>query len=443
MRTSIQTTALLLVAGSLLPACFSESSGPGPSTPAPPATLEATEEDSDVARQWFDLLYEAVRAQGFAPPVAARTFGYTGIALYEAVVPGTPGRVSLGGQLAGLPTLTTPGSGAHHWPSAANAAVADVARGMFAGGLQANLDAIDALEAELDVEYDALVSPAIRARSVDFGRAIAQEIVDWAATDGYSAQGSCVFVPPVGPGLWEPTGPGFAPPLLPCWGEVRTMALVDGTDCTPLGHPAYDDAPLSQFYSEALEVYTVTGNLTPEQLEIAEFWADNPVATGTPAGHWVRILSQVAEQQDLVLAVAAEGFAKIGIGMHDAFVTCWNCKYLFNLLRPVTYIQAEIDAVWTSPVGTPPFPEYTSGHSTQSGAASWLLQDLLGLVTFTDDTHSGVHAPRVFTSFLEAADEASISRLYGGIHYRAAIEDGIDQGRCVALTLLSVLQFEE
>ncbi len=442
MDIQAKTTACLLVVAAFLPACFNESSNSTPA-PDPPAAPNATQESSDVARQWFDLLYDAVQLQGSPPPTAARTYGYAGITLYEAVVPGTPKRISLSGQLAGLPTLPTPGGGVHHWPSAANAAVADMLRELFATGLQANLDAIDALEAALDLEYDAEVSAGVRTRSVDWGRMVAQELIAWSQTDGYSTQGACVYVPPVGPGLWEPTGPAFAPPLLPCWGDVRTFALVDGTDCTPIGPPAFDVDPLSVFYSEALEVYVVTENLTAEQLAIAQFWADNPGATGTPAGHWVRILSQVAEQQDLSLAVAAEGFAKIGIGMHDSFVTCWNCKYLFNLLRPVTFIQDEIDPLWTSPVGTPPFPEYTSGHSTQSGAASWLLQDLLGLVSFTDDTHNGVHASRDFTSFLEAADEAAISRLYGGIHYRAAIEEGIEQGRCVALTVLSTLQFEE
>lgn len=216
---------------------------------------------------------------------------------------------------------------------------------------------------------------------------------------------------------------------------------MDGTGCTPFGPPPYSTDPLSAFYSEALEVYTTVNNLTEEQLAIARFWADGPGVTGTPAGHWVRILSQVAEQHGLSLAVVAEGYAKIGIGMADAFITCWNSKYLFNLLRPITYIHAQIDPNWVIPLVTPPFPEYTSGHSTQSGAASWVLHDLLGELPYVDDTHAGVWPARSFMSFLEAADEAALSRLYGGIHYRAAIEDGVGQGRCVGETLLDKIQF--
>jgi hypothetical protein len=224
---------------------------------------------------------------------------------------------------------------------------------------------------------------------------------------------------------------------------MRTFAVIDGADCAVLGPPAFDTNALSQFYSEALEVYTTVENLTAEQLAIAQFWADGPGATGTPAGHWIRILSQVAEDRDLSLAVTAQAFAKIGAGMADAFICCWHTKYDVNLVRPVSYIQDEIDNAWTTPIGTPAFPEYTSGHSTQSGAASWLLDDLLGSFQFVDDTHAGVHPSRTFNSFLEAADEAALSRLYGGIHYRSAIEDGIEQGRCVAQTLLATVEFEE
>ncbi len=435
MQLHARSLALLVLVSATLPSCFRSSSSATPPT-EPPSAAQAS---SDVAQQWFDLLYEVVRTQALSPPVAARAYGYAGVTLYESVVPGIPGRRSLGGQLNDLPALTPPVAGEHHWPSAANAALAEFLREFF----PAQAATIDALEADLDQDYDAVAGPAVRARSIAFGRQVAEEILTWSEGDGFAQQGACVYAPPVGPGLWEPTPPGFANPLLPCWGEMRTFALVDGTDCTPLGNPPFDTDPLSQFYSEALEVYAVTSNLTPEQLAIANFWADNPGATGTPAGHWVRILAQVAAQNELPLSLVAEGYAKIGIGMADAFITCWNCKYQFNLLRPLTYIQDEIDALWTSPVGTPPFPEYTSGHSTQSGAASWLLQDLLGLVSFTDDTHAGVHPARTFSSFLEAAEEAAISRLYGGIHYRAAIEDGIEQGRCVALTLLAAIQFEE
>ena len=133
----------------------------------------------------------------------------------------------------------------------------------------------------------------------------------------------------------------------------------------------------------------------------------------------------------------------MGIAVTDAFIACWNVKFQYNLQRPITYITNIIDPTWTSPIATPPFPEYTSGHSVQSGAAAQVLTDLFGNVAFTDHTHNGSRfAQRTFNSFLEAANEASISRLYGGVHYRSAIEKGIEQGRCIGQRV-SVLKFRK
>jgi hypothetical protein len=205
--------------------------------------------------------------------------------------------------------------------------------------------------------------------------------------------------------------------------------------------------PGSAFAIEAQEVYDVTSNLTQEQMDIATFWADGG-GTLTPPGHWVSVANQVMVQEGSDLATAAEAFAKVGIAVADAFIACWEIKFTYNLLRPVTYIQDPAgpinDPGWTSFIGTPPFPEFTSGHSTQSGAATALLEDVFGDVTFTDHTHDGAGlAPRTFDTFEDAAFEAAISRLYGGIHYRAAIERGIEQGECIARTILREVEFRQ
>jgi hypothetical protein len=441
----------------LLAACSDDDDSPAAPVPEPPTAAEL---DSDVAQAWMDLVYEAVRTEALSPPVAARTYGYAAVAFYESVVDGIPGGVSLGGQLNELDPLPAAPSGEVHWGVAANAALEQFLSGYplidDAGVLSDVADLAAAQLATLGADLDTEVID----RSVTWGQTVADAILDWAAGDGFDVHNNCVYaVPAAGGGAWEPTPPAFAAnPLQPCWGQMRTFALVDGTDCQPDGPPAFSTDPLSAFYSEALEVYVTVeamdaepGDATNvERLAIANFWADGPGATGTPAGHWVRILSQVSAQQSLPLSTAAEGFAKIGIAMADAFISCWEAKYSFNLLRPVTYIDAVIENGWATdfgativPLGTPAFPEYTSGHSTQSGAASWVLHDLLGSFEFTDDTHAGVHDARTFASFLEAAEEAAISRLYGGIHYRSAIEEGVEQGRCVGQTLLSNVQFLE
>jgi hypothetical protein len=180
-------------------------------------------------------------------------------------------------------------------------------------------------------------------------------------------------------------------------------------------------------------VYGTVNNLTDEQRAIAFFWADDPGATATPPGHSISITTQVLRQMGAGLDIAAETYAKVGMAVADAFIGCWDTKYRYNLLRPVTYIQRFIDADWLPLLVTPPFPEYTSGHSAQSGAAAEMLTDLFGPdFPFVDRTHeSRGLQPRAFNSFFEAADEAAISRLYGGIHFRPAIVRGLVQGRCV------------
>ena len=179
--------------------------------------------------------------------------------------------------------------------------------------------------------------------------------------------------------------------------------------------------------------------LSPEQEAIARFWSDDPGATPTPPGHWISILTQVVRALDLPLDRAAEAYALVGIAVADAFISCWNAKYRDNVLRPVTYIRRLIDPDWTPLLITPPFPEYTSGHSVQSAAAAHVLSKLFGRLAFTDRTHErrGL-APRSFGSFMEAAREAAISRLYGGIHFRAACERGFDQAICIGKLATSI-----
>jgi hypothetical protein len=265
---------------------------------------------------------------------------------------------------------------------------------------------------------------------------VAIDVFDWSKNDG-GHEGFLTnfppYSPPVGSGLWVPTPPAFSPALQPFWGQNRCHAIAGGADCPPGDHPPYSEDPASVFFAEAFETYQAVNNLTAEQEAIALFWSDDPGATSTPPGHSIAIASQVLRLEDASLALAAETYAKVGIAVSDAFVACWYAKYAYNLLRPVTYIQAQIDPTWQSLLTTPPFPEFPSGHSVQSGASFRVLTDLFGDdYAFTDHTHNDRGLPaRSFGSFRAAADEAAISRLYGGIHYRQAIELGVTQGECI------------
>ena len=410
----------------------------GMAVAAPPVTPTADQFDAEVPAAWFDLSLNLVKqTAGFSPPVASRGFAYAGIALYEALVPGMPDHRSLAGQLNGLSELPHAGKNrVYHWPTVANSSIASIVRSLFPLATAENQAAIDRLEARFGALFRSSLPPGVYRRSVDRGQQVAAAVFEWSKSDGghegYLRNFSPDYAPPAGPGLWVPTPPGFLPALQPFWGSCRTFAVAAGAACPPGDHTPYSEEPSSGFYAEAVEVYEADNDLTPEQRDIALFWSDDPGTTPTPPGHSISILTQVLRQRASSLQVAAEAYARVGIAVADAFICCWHVKYRYNLLRPVTYIQARINPSWLPILTTPPFSEYTSGHSVQSGASAQVLTDLFGEVAFTDHTHDGRGlAPRSFGSFLEAAEEAAISRLYGGIHFRPAIELGVDQGRCI------------
>lgn len=429
LARAVGGAALLTPVGWLAPRQAAGRS-PRASRPSP-----ATDFDAGVAGAWFDELLALIQATpGYSPPVAARAIGYASVTLYEAIVAGMPEHRSLAGLLNELPALPASGrNAAYDWPLAANAALAEILRALFPGAPAERRTAIEVLEAS----HIAAAPRGIRERSIDHGRAIARAVFAWSITDGghegYLRNFPNGYRPPSGPGLWEPTLPGFLPALQPFWGNNRTF-LRAPAGCDPGPPPPYSTAPESMCFAEASEVYATVNALSNEQLAIARYWSDDPGATSTPPGHSLSILTQMLRAGDASLAEAAEAYARIGVAVADAFIGCWRVKYEHNLLRPITYIRATIDPGWGNPLPlvTPPFPEYTSGHSVQSAAAAVVLTAQFGVVPFVDHNHDqrGL-APRNFASFDEAAAEAALSRLYGGIHYRAAIERGLTQGRCI------------
>jgi hypothetical protein len=402
----------------------------------------------EVAWTWFEQLYDIVKAEKTTPPPASRIYGITAVGLYESIAGGTSKNRSLAGQLNGLTSVPQPNHNeTYHWPAVANALFADTIRGLYPTMSQASQDAVNNLEQDFATRYQAEVSAAVYERSVAHGQAVARAILDWAATDGFSIYNNCAYVPAPVAGAWKPTPPDYNPaPLQPCWGQIRPMILSSGEECPPPGHPPFSTQPTSDFYTAGREVYDVSLNLTTEQKTIATYWSDGPGATGTPPGHWVAIVSQLARNDGVSLAVAAEAYARIGIGVHDAFIRCWAAKYFYNLQRPVTYINENIDEDWRPFIVTPAFPTYTSGHSTQSAAAARALTNMFGIRGFTDTTHvdhnlSPAQAPRTFDSFNDAAAEAAVSRLYGGIHFSFDNDDGLISGNCIADKIRDRIRF--
>jgi hypothetical protein len=244
------------------------------------------------------------------------------------------------------------------------------------------------------------------------------------------------------PGKWQPTAPGYMPAIEPYWNKMRPLVLDSCSQFQPPLPTVFDTLPSSQFYKESTEVYQIVKNLTKEQLEIAKFWDCNPNQSYTkghvtffhqkisPGGHWLGIASIVSKQQGLDIMQTSEVFTTTAIALYDGFISCWDEKYKSNHIRPETYIEKYIDQQWDPVLQTPPFPEYTSGHSVISNAAASMLTRLLGdTISFVDSTEVEFGLPtRQFNSFYHAANEAAISRLYGGIHFRPAIVNGSRQG---------------
>ena len=451
--------ALSMLAVDCLPSASAQTPAVAGTLPAPAASAAnaakpASAYSANVATEWFQLALQLVQqTPGFSPPVAARALGYLGLTLYESVVPGMPDRISLAGQLNELDSLPLAQPDEPlHWPTVANASMATMTRMMFSNASTENKSRIDLLERSLPLKYSqdfdaSATSAEIINRSETFGKLMAMAIMTWARTDGgHEAWGplrrnQANYVPPSGDGQWTATPPAFAPPLLPRWGSVRPFVLKTADACPAPLPPAYSEAPTSEFYKQAAEVHRLNQQITQEQRQFALYWADDPLKTPTPAGHWVFIASDLLKVNKASLASAAETYARLNIAMADAFIASWHTKYTVNLLRPVSYIQLAIDSNWVPTLmHTPPFPEYPSGHSVQSAAAAGVLASRFGANTsFVDNTHNDRGwGPRTFKSFYAAADEAGLSRLYAGIHYRAAVSGGQTQGQCVAQKVLAL-----
>jgi hypothetical protein len=361
-----------------------------------------------------------------------------------------PGFQSLTGQLNGLtqgpqanPSLQ------YHWPSVANAALATVMNALYdvtPNGMIPSPVVRDAAQAQIKALYDQFaaqfqteISAAAFQQSDAYGTAVGQHIVDWSNTDGFSTR-SQSYTPCGTPPCWLPTTPGLLAAYEPHWGDLRTFALTSGSEVDPGSPPTYSEVVGSDFYNFALEDYNTVNHLTLSQQNIANYWADGP-GTITPAGHSISMTRQIIQQQGFALDTAAEAYARVGIAAADAFIACWNTKYEYNLLRPITYIQRVIDSTWVSFLTTPNFPTYTSGHSTQAGAWARVMTDMFGNIPFTDHTNdSQGFAPRSFNTFDEVAAEAAVSRLYAGIHYRFDNETGLAEGDVVGQKV-SGLQF--
>jgi hypothetical protein len=316
------------------------------------------------------------------------------------------------------------------------------------------LSSIDSLEKNFNTTFQAHASPEELQRSVEYGKQIAIAIFEWSKTDGgheaYKDPFSKTYVPPTGPGKWEPTGEyPFSQTVYPYWGNNRTFVPGLAVATQPPPPPSYSEQPGSVFYNAANEIYTMSQHLSREDSMTARFWAydllhANEAPIYEDASHAANIVTQLIVLKKLSLLDAAMLYCKHSIAVNDGAISSVKTKFQYNVVRPITYIRKVMGhSEWRPIVHTPPFPEYTSAHAVISMACASILENTFGKnFQFTDHSFDNTYGPRTFDSFEEYAKEAALSRLQAGIHYRFGMDEGLKQGKQVA-GLVNQLRFKK
>jgi hypothetical protein len=417
-----------------------------PNAPPPAGLLN----DPALLHQSVKKLTDVIVYDIFTPPVASRIYAYSTLAAYEAVrFDGPQPHASITAQLNGFPDMPEPEKGKSYL-----FALAGVKAMMTVGQqLTFSKDTLRAFEQALygRIQEGGAVDEETFQRSVDFGQQIGQRILVRALQDQYKeTRGMARYSVTRREGFWEPTTPDYMDAVEPFWGKIRVLAMDSANQFQPDPPLTFSRDPKSTFWKELLEVYELGKTLTEEQREIARFWDCNPFVsqhTGhltaankkmTPGGHWIAIAGLAAKQTNASLVKTAQTYALTAVALFDGFISCWEEKFRSQTVRPVTLIQKHIDRRWEPYLQTPPFPEYTSGHSVISASAATVLTHLYGdSLAFRDTTELEYGmGERSFNSFYQASDEAGISRVYGGIHYRTTCVRGAEQGRKVGKWLV-------
>lgn len=416
----------------------------------------ANEFDATVILEWNRLFLDIDRiAPGYRPPAAARMLAYTGLAVYESVVPGMPEYNSLKFEFSGLTLPQIEQGKDYHWPSCVNAVYAAMFRNFYPHIPDSERNKIDALENNFNTAFGATESAEVLERSRSFGIHVADAVYNYSQTDvvghnAYQDPRPASYIPPTtgpnGEKLWQPTFPDYTPALFPYWGGVRPFAMAP-SDLLARPPLPYSEDPNSLFYQQANETRLWVNNATYTDVWIAEFWSDDIFQlTFEPAGRQVAIANILTDEEDLTLEQAAELYAKLGMALCDAAISIWNSKYIYNVRRPVEYIREIMDPNWKTlldnPMNgvegmTPEFPAYPSGHSGFGGAGSAIFAEIFGNVhPYTDNCHLGrtefIGTPRTYNTLMEAGVENAYSRLPLGVHYRMDCEEGLRLGYLAA-----------
>jgi hypothetical protein len=390
-----------------------------------------TKAAATVALDWYRLEFRILLERNSA--MNGVYFGYLGIGLYEAVRGENKNSVSLSTKLNQMPLMPEAEEKSYDWVISANAVMASALRNFNTGLTPANLASIDSLENYYNQNSNTNPNSDKFRRSQALGKSVATAIYNWYLTDNYNASNTG-YVPPVYPGAWEPTPPAFLNGINPFVSTARLYLSVNGSVVVPPPPFAYSETVGSDFYKMVKQVYDQNLALTTEQKNIASFWIDQGNGIGyTPPGHDFNVVTQAIATKKVGLGVAAEVYAKAGIAERDGTIVTFGAKYKYNLLRPVTYIRKFIDATWLPYIITPPHPEYPAAHAMLTGSVMETVSIVLGdKIKLTDHSYDFRGFPaRSYTSIFGVAEEAGISRNYGGIHYLPSIKTGLAMAKII------------
>lgn len=412
----------------------------------------APPDEAEILHENQDMLTQVIIYDVFSPPVASRIYAYSSLASYEAVRFADKGSPSIAEKLNGFGKMPQPTAGkSYNYALAATKAFFTVVRKVRVF----SVDSLATYERGVYDKFSQTLDDSTYQRSIALGNAVAEAVLARASADGYAqSRGKPKYLGSPEPGKWRPTPPDYLDGVEWCWNEMLPMALDSASQFMPPRPPAFNMDTASAFYRAAYEVFAVGKGLTKEQIQIARFWDDNPfviehsghLTVGkkkiTPGGHWMGIAAIAAKQTHADPVKTARGYALTAVALYDAFIACWDEKYRSSVVRPVTVINELIGKDFVPFLQTPPFPEYPSGHSSITASASTVLAHLYGTNFAFQDTSDlrYIGMQRHFNSFQEAAAEASISRLYGGIHYRNSVDEGAKQGKQIGQHIIGRLK---
>ncbi len=412
------------------------------------ADLEFVKDQSrEVPQEWMGLFLEVERyAKGYRPGPAPRALAYMNLAAYEACMEGMPDYKSVAKLYNGLLMPHAEADKLYHWPTVANAVYATMMKEFFPGNTLVETEAADlqfkilALEQKFEEEFNKQVVEAVFERSKAHGVATANTMLEWAATDQFGHEAYLnprpnTYTPPSGPGLWQPTAPDYGAAMFPYWGSCRVFAITEADKLCKKPKFEYSNDPHSSFYDQAEDVKRTVDSLSFTEQWIAEFWSDDAMGlTFSPPSRIIAHALQILDNEDANLELALYAYAKVSIAINDAGVACWHSKYVYNLERPVSYIQREIDPNWLPHLPfTPAFPAYPSGHSTFAGVGAEVLAHIFGYdYAFTDYCHKDrtdfLGMPRNYPTLHDMARENAYSRIPLGVHFEIDCTEGLDLG---------------